>query len=219
MIEAIIFDMDGVILDSEPLWQDAEMEIFASVGVPLTRQQCIEMTGLPTRDVVALCYAKNPWKSKSTKQVEKEIIDRVEELILEKSIPLQGVLEVMRFLKAKNLPLALASSSPLQLIRSVVKKFAMEDVFTVIHSAEKEQYGKPHPAVFLETAHQLKKDPVQCLVIEDSFNGLIAAKAARMKTVVLPMSAQWHETRFDIADVKLKSLTEFDEKTWNFLNR
>ena len=94
----------------------------------------------------------------------------------------------------------------------------MENIFRVVHSAEQEEYGKPHPAVFLTTAKHLRISPAHCLVIEDSFNGLIAAKAARMKTVVIPMAEQWNEARFDIADSKLKSLREFSEPEWNHLN-
>jgi sugar-phosphatase len=63
----------------------------------------------------------------------------------------------------------------------------------------------------------LRISPAHCLVIEDSFNGLIAAKAARMKTVVIPMAEQWNEARFDIADTKLKSLRDFSEQLWNHL--
>jgi sugar-phosphatase len=100
----------------------------------------------------------------------------------------------------------------------VLKKFSLENSFSVVHSAEQEDYGKPHPAVFLTTAKQLRVSPEHCLVFEDSFNGLIAAKAARMKTVIIPMTAQWNETRFDIADGKLKSLREFSEQQWIRLN-
>ena len=218
MIDAVIFDMDGVLLDSEPFWQDAEIEIFATVGIHLTRTQCIETTGLPVNDVVAYRHKQNPWNHKSLEQVCDEILAGVERRVRERAVLLDGVLDVLEFFKNRRITIALASSSALRLINTVLNKFSLENTFAVVHSAEREEYGKPHPAVFLTTAKHFGIPPAHCLVIEDSFNGLIAAKAARMKTVVIPMAEQWNEARFDIADSKLKSLREFSEQQWNRLN-
>ncbi len=218
MIDAVIFDMDGVLLNSEPFWQEAEIEIFATVGIHLTRAQCIETTGLPVRDVVMYRYNQNPWKQKSMERVSDEILTAVELRVRERAVLLDGVIDVLDFFKNRRIQTALASSSAMRLIKTVLNKFSLENTFRVVHSAEREEYGKPHPAVFLTTAKHLHIPPVQCLVIEDSFNGLIAAKAARMKTVVIPMAEQWNEARFDIADSKLKSLREFSEQQWNHLN-
>ncbi len=218
MIDAVIFDMDGVLLDSEPFWQEAEIEIFATVGIHLTRAQCIETTGLPVNDVVAYRHTQNPWNHKSLDQVSHEILVGVELRVRERAILLDGVIDVLKFFENRRIPTALASSSAMRLINTVLKKFSMENTFRVVHSTEREEYGKPHPAVFLTTAKHLHVPPEHCLVIEDSFNGLVAAKAARMKTVVIPMAAQWNETRFDIADNKLKSLREFSEQRWDRLN-
>jgi sugar-phosphatase len=217
MIDALIFDMDGVLLDSEPFWQEAEIEIFATVGIHLTRAQCIETTGLPVNDVVAYRHAQNPWNHKSLKQVSDDILTGVERRVRERAVPLDGVMNALEFFKKRRIPTALASSSAMRLITTVLNKFSLENTFTVVHSAEQEEYGKPHPAVFLTTAKHLRISPAHCLVIEDSFNGLIAAKAARMKTVVIPMAEQWNEARFDIADTKLKSLRDFSEQLWNHL--
>ena len=218
MIDAVIFDMDGVLLDSEPFWQEAEMEVFATVGIHLTRAQCIETTGLPVNDVVAYRHNQKPWSQKSLEQISDEILAGVELRVCERAVLLDGVIDVLAFLKNRRIPIALASSSAMRLIKTVLNKFSMENIFRVVHSAEQEEYGKPHPAVFLTTAKHLCIPPAHCLVIEDSFNGLIAAKAARMKTVVIPMAEQWNEPRFDIADTKLRSLTEFSEQQWNHVN-
>jgi sugar-phosphatase len=218
MIDAVIFDMDGVLLDSEPFWQEAEMEVFATVGIQLTRAQCIETTGLPVNDVVAYRHIQNPWNHKSLEQVSDEILAGVEMRVRERAVLLDGVMDVLEFFKNLRIPTALASSSAMRLINTVLNKFSMENTFRVVHSAEREKYGKPHPAVFLKTAKHLRIPPAHCLVIEDSFNGLIAAKAARMKTVVIPMAKQWNEARFDIADSKLRSLKEFSEQQWSRLN-
>jgi mannitol-1-/sugar-/sorbitol-6-/2-deoxyglucose-6-phosphatase len=218
MIEAVIFDMDGVLLDSEPFWHEAEMEAFATVQVTLTREQCMETMGLPVEDVVAYRYQQKPWIEKSQQQVQTEILDGVIRRVLEHGTLLDGVANALRFFNSHHLPLALASSSPSRLIDAVLEKVGLQNAFSVVHSAEHEEYGKPHPAVFLSTAEEVGVNPIHCLVIEDSFNGLIAAKAARMKTLVVPMEQQRHESRFDIADLKLKSLAEFSEEHWQQLN-
>ncbi len=218
MIKAVIFDMDGVLLDSEPFWHEAEIEIFATVGIHLTKKQCVDMIGLPTSDIVKLLYSKKAWNTKSQEQVTQEILDHVYNSILTKAVIMDGVMEFIEFLQLRKIPIALATSSPQRLIDAVLTKLKLREVFLVVHSAENEQYAKPHPAVFLTTAKKLNAEPINCLVIEDSFNGLIAAKAARMKTLALPMKEQYHETRFDIADLKMKSLKDFCEEQWNHLN-
>ncbi|MBN1396435.1 MAG: hexitol phosphatase HxpB [Bacteroidetes bacterium] len=218
MIKVVIFDMDGVLLDSEPFWQEAEIEVFASVGIKLTREQCIETTGLPVKDVVSYRYQQNPWENKSQEQISDEIFSSVEQKVLQRAVLLDGVMDVLEMLDKLRIPKALASSSSMQLINTVLKKFSMEKTFDVVHSAEYEEYGKPHPAVFITTAGRMSVSPRNCLVIEDSFNGLIAAKAASMKTLVVPMAEQWNQKRFDIADCKLRTLKDFTEQQWDLIN-
>ena len=217
MIEAVIFDMDGILVDSEPFWQEAEMEVFAKVGIHLTRDQCMETTGLPVNDVVQFRYTQQPWKNKSLAQVSDEILKGVETRVRASAVLLDGVSEAIEFFKRRRVAFALASSSAMQLIQTVLEKVCLKDVFNIIHSAENEDFGKPHPAVFLTTAKRLQIAPMHCVVIEDSFNGLIAAKAARMKTIVVPAKKEWSVTKFDIADLKLKSLQELSEHHWNIL--
>jgi sugar-phosphatase len=218
MIEAVIFDMDGVLLDSEPYWQEAQISVFGKLGIPLTVEDCIKTTGIAIDELVAYRYRMHPWNGKTQEEAMYEIIHEVERMILERGTLLPGVAETINFFKAKGIALAIASSSHIQLVNTVLKKFGLENTFRVVHSAEHEDYGKPHPAVFLSTAHRLRVEPERCLVIEDSLNGLIAAKAARMKALVVPPQVLLNDTRFDLADCKLRSLTEFSEEIWKKLN-
>jgi sugar-phosphatase len=139
-------------------------------------------------------------------------------LILERADLKEGYLDVLQLFVEKKLPLAVASSSPLKLITTALKKFHLFEFFKIISSSENEEHGKPHPALYLNAAKKLGVDPVNCLAFEDSFNGAISAKAARMKLVTIPDSHDFSSTRFDFADLKLPSLKDFREKQFEYLN-
>jgi mannitol-1-/sugar-/sorbitol-6-/2-deoxyglucose-6-phosphatase len=214
LIKAVIFDMDGVLIDSEPFWKIAEISSFNSVGVPLTGEMCETTVGMRIQEVTRYWFSKYTWdlKEKSFNELEDEIINGVISLIKSEGIPSEGVSEILDYITSKRLPMAIASSSSLKIINAVVDKFEIRKFFEVIHSAEIEKFGKPHPAIYLNTAKSLGIEPVFCLAIEDSFNGLQSAKDARMKTVVIPNPNFYDDPKFDIADLKLKSLLEFNEE-------
>jgi len=219
MIQAIIFDMDGLLVDSEPLWREAEKIVFKTVDIHLSDPDFEHFVGFKINEVVDFWYNHKPWKNKSKSDVENEILDELEFLIDTQAVAKPGVEQIITFFKNKKLPLAIASSSPMVIISSVVKKLEIAHHFKTIHSAETEKYGKPHPAVYLAATRQLNLNPANCLVFEDSFNGLISAKAARTKTVSVPEGDAFNQTRFDIADLKLRSLLDFTEEHWNKLNK
>ena len=214
MKRGAIFDMDGVLLDSEPFWQKSEIRVFGRVGIRITREQCLEFTGVPVNEVVAYRYREQPWSGPSQEEIAREIIDGVIALVEEKGVPLAGARGAIDIVRRSGAALGLASSSSMRLIRAVLEKFGWEKEFDVVHSAESEEFGKPHPAVFLATARRLGAAPTDCAVIEDSFHGLIAAKAARMKTIIVPSTTSVDDPRFVIADVRLRSLKEFSAGTW-----
>jgi HAD superfamily hydrolase (TIGR01509 family) len=218
MIKAIIFDFDGIIIDSEPLWVEAETEVFKSVGVSLTPEMCRQTTGLNTQDTIQYWYNAYRWTGKSSFQLYKEIMEAMQSLILERADLKEGYLDVLQLFVEKKLPVAVASSSPLKLITTALKKFHLFEFFKIISSSENEEYGKPHPALYLGAAKKLGIEPVNCLAFEDSFNGAIAAKAARMKLVTVPDSHDFTSTRFDFADLKILSLNDFKEKQFERLN-
>jgi mannitol-1-/sugar-/sorbitol-6-/2-deoxyglucose-6-phosphatase len=119
-----------------------------------------------------------------------------------------GVIPLLQALAQTDLKLAIASSSSMSLIQAVVQKLRIETYFDVLWSAEYESFGKPHPTIFLSTAHKLAISPNDCWVIEDSINGVIAAKAARMKCLAVPDLSQLHDPRFAIADKVIPSLEQ-----------
>ena len=208
-IEAVIFDMDGILINSEPFWRYAEMEIFASVGLEVSYEQCGETAGLRIDEVVDVWFDRQPWKGKSKEQVTNEITTRVIEMVKEKGEALPGVLDTLEKIKHLNLPIGLASSSSMDLINAVVDRLSIRSYFKVLQSAEVEKYGKPHPDVFIHCAENIGVSPLKCLVFEDSFNGVLAALAARMKVIAIPEEVNLKLEKFNIADIKLQSMEEF----------
>ena len=213
-IEAVVLDMDGLMVDSEPFWRQAEIEIFASVGLNLTVEQCIQTTGIRIDEVAEYWYRRHPWDGPSPKEISKKIITRVAELVIEKGELLPGVEEIIKKVQHRDLPLALASSSPMSLILTVLNKFELKKHFSVIRSAEPEIYGKPHPEVYIKTVKDLNVPAEFCLTFEDTMAGVISAKAACMKVAAVPQEESKGDKRFILADLLLDSLLDFE---WDLL--
>ncbi|CAN5764520.1 hexitol phosphatase HxpB [soil metagenome] len=219
MIAAVIYDMDGLIVDSEPWWRVAESNVFGRLSKAPSEADFEMMMGRQVKEVIMHWHSVAPWENFSVEETQKEILAEVARLVKKNASLLPGVMESLEFFKKKNLAIGLASSSPLHLIRDLMQHYGLLEQFSVICSAESESHGKPHPAVFIKAAQELGIEPQNCLVLEDSFNGLIAAKAAQMKCIAVPEKGSFHQTRFDIADLKLSSLKEFSEEMWHSINR
>jgi mannitol-1-/sugar-/sorbitol-6-/2-deoxyglucose-6-phosphatase len=218
MISAIIFDMDGVLIDSEPFWQESEIDVFGRAGLALTREMCLQTMGLRVDEVVEYWRRRRTFDDAPAGTLEDAIIGGVVERILSKGEAREGAAHALDFFRRRGLRVALASSSAYRLIGAVTERLGLAGWFEVVYSAEEEEYGKPHPGVYLTTARRLEVAPVDCLAIEDSFNGVLAAKAARMKCVVVPEPVQRHDPRFSIADVLLDSLADVNEEVWQRLD-
>lgn len=207
-IKAVIFDMDGVLIDSEPFWHTAEISVFREVGIKLTEEMCLETTGLRVDELVNYWFRKYSWNDFVSGKLEEEITDAVIEQILLKGEIKDGAAQAIDFFKGKRMKIALASSSPYRIIQAVILQLGISEEFACIYSAEEEEYGKPHPGVYLNTSKRLGVNPLECLAIEDSLNGVIAAKAARMKCFAVPDPVLRQDRRFAIADATLDSLVE-----------
>ncbi len=234
---AAIFDMDGLLVDSEPLWHETEIEILGHYGVPLTVALCRTTAGRFVREVTRHWYERFPWLGPGPDEVAARIVDAMAERLATRAQLVAGATHALRFLRARGVRLALASSSPQRLIDVVVSSCGLEGWFEVIHSAESEPAGKPDPSVFLTTARLLGVDPGRCVVLEDSVAGVAAARAAGMACIAVPGEelalaavpgvadatddggGQPALETVAGADLVLRSLGELDEQRWAELCR
>lgn len=205
--------MDGVLTDSEPLWKIAMEEVFHSVGCSLTRKDFQKTVGLRIDEVCEFWYQHPAWvdKNVSPKEVEDKIMLRMVELIRENGEPLPGVMETTEYLREQGIKIGLATSSYNVLIDAVLESLGIRNRFDEVHSAENEKYGKPHPAVYLSVANRFNVDPARCLVIEDSLNGVISGKAAKMKVVCIPEKTHHPEPKLIVADYQFDDMLLFLE--------
>ena len=206
---AAIFDMDGLLVDSEPLWHVAEVEILGALGVPLDRDGTRGTKGMFVDEVTTFWFARYPWAGPSPAEVAEQVVDRVGELTLERGVVLPGALEAVAAMDERG-PIGLASSTPRRLIDVVLGHIGLSEAFAVICSAEDEAYGKPHPAVFLTAAALLGADAERCIVFEDAPAGVLAAKAGRMRCVAVPEVSDRSAVEIGLADIVLDSLADLD---------
>ena len=217
MITTVIFDMDGLLLDTEPLWGVSMLRVAEKHGIPITAERFKETTGLRIYEVTDHWAIHYPWEGNTPKQIADEILDDIIASSKKAATVLKGVEKSLQLLRANNYKIGLASSSPKHMIDELVNHFDLTKYFDVITSADVVEMGKPHPGVFLHCAAELGSKIVDCLVLEDSVNGMIAGKAARMKVVVVPDEMHFNDPRFSLADIKLHSLEEFDLSLLNSL--
>jgi sugar-phosphatase len=212
MLKAVIFDMDGVLVDSEPFWRQSMIKGFKTVGLTISESDCRKTTGMRLDEVISFWKKQKNWTNKSNLQLHDEIISDLCTSIEKYGKELEGTTSALTFFESKKFKIGLASSSNNLLIDTVIKKLGLHHFFNAIHSAEHLPYGKPHPQVFLNCAESLSVHPEECLVIEDSLNGIIAAKAAKMKTIAIPDAEHRNDKRFIIADCFVKSLSEINDE-------
>lgn len=221
MIKWIIFDMDGLLIDSEPLWKEAEAKAFEKVGIIFPTERRDETAWFSTVEVVDYWFSKLPWDVNSfpKQQVGEEIVNGVKDLITNKWVVKPWVFDILKFLKKKEVDyFAIASGSRYSVIEAALEKLGISSFFNIIHSAQDEAFGKPHPWIYTNTCKKMWLLPEQCISFEDSLNGIMASKWANIKCVAIPESHNFSNPKFEIADLLLPSLEDFWEREWSIVN-
>jgi len=184
MVKAIIFDMDGVIIDSEPMHLNLEREIFRRLGFAISDEDHWSYIGTTSyfmwddlRNKFALPDAVEALVANERNEYTQYLLST------EEFAPIDGLRDLLAMLKRNQFRLAIASSSPLNIIEIVVDRLAIGRYFDVLVSGDQVQRSKPEPDIFLYAAQQMGVQPKNCLVIEDSANGIAAALKANMKSI------------------------------------
>jgi sugar-phosphatase len=211
-VRLVIFDMDGVIIDSEPFWQEVEKQVFAKLGFDVTSLvEGGKTKGMRLDEVIRDWQGILGFDQGISEAIYSEIIQGIISRVESDGVMIPYVKEAIDFFIKKGIPLSLASGSNYEIIDAVMDKFDLRDRFSVIYSAEDEIYGKPHPGIFLTTATLMEVSPNNTVVIEDSLNGVIAAKAASMRVIAIPPDSEQGDVRFSLADCKITSLSEIPQ--------
>ena len=209
-MKAAVFDMDGLLIDSEPLWRRAERATFAEVGLELSDDDCRRTTGLRADEVVRFWFERHPWGGPNQPEVLQTLENRVIELIRNQGQPMPGVDHALDCARSAGLRLAVASSSPLELIEVALVTLGLGETFEVVCSGADEPRDKPDPAVYLTTLRALTVPADECIAFEASVAGVQAARAAGCFTIAVPDPVAFSDPAFDLADLKLPSLTDLD---------
>lgn len=207
MLKAVIFDLDGVILDSEPLHFEADRRTMAEYGGGMPEEVLVQYVGVSGRDMWTDLIARYGIPDTLENVLEKQKGHKLALMGQMELAAIPGIPELLQHLRAAGLAVGLASSSPMYYIRAVLHRLAIEDCFQAVASGEEVPRSKPSPDVFLLAAERLNRNPQDCLVIEDSAHGVRAAKAAGMGCVgyVNPTSG---EQDLGLADIVVTSFTD-----------
>ncbi len=207
--DAVIFDMDGLLVDSEPFWRRVEIGVFDAIGVDIRPLIGRGLTmGMRVDEVVAFFRSRLGFAGPADAELADRIVSGMVDAMNREAQLMPGALDALALCEQNGLKVALASGSTPPVIDAVLARFGLRERFAAVCSAAHVDLGKPHPAIFLRAAAKLGTDPSRCVVLEDSLNGCIAAKAARMGVIAVPDARHAGDPRFAIADLVLASLTE-----------
>ncbi|MFN4854740.1 MAG: hexitol phosphatase HxpB [Bacteroidota bacterium] len=208
MIKAVLFDMDGVLADTEPFWQEAQCRAFGEIGINLSNEDCAQTMGMRIHEVVDFRMKNHPHLHFNKKMVVDTILSYVVENIRGNAKPMPGVAEILESLEGLELPLALVSSSHYRVIYALLESLQMRHYFDLILSSEDMPYGKPHPMPYLQAAEYLDVPPEECLVFEDSPKGVLSALSAGMRVIAIPNTRVKENPIFELAQLTLDNFHE-----------
>jgi len=210
MLRAVIFDMDGVIVDSQPYHFAVEEKICREIGIDVSLEESHSFVGMAGPKVWSYLKSKFRLQQSIEELLAYENKARVAYFSSLKNVrPISGVVELLKELKQHDIKRALASSSSAEVIEIFLSKLEIRDYFQKIISGDMVEKGKPDPDIFLYTAAALEESPTDCLVIEDSANGVKAAKRAGMKCIGFK-NAHSGDQNLSLADMVIDDLRRID---------
>lgn len=205
---AILFDMDGTLIDSEPIWTRAIASCCTAAELALTPELLEACTGLATDDGIQLVLRHNPGRNVDPGRLGAAIKDEVIERLRREPPAMPGADALLRELHRRGVPMALVSSSPRRLIQSVLDGLAWEPLFRFSLSTEEVGPSKPDPAVYAEALRRLGGAPGEGWAVEDTMAGLRSARGAGLRVAVIPSYPHERQALRAAADAAFDRLTE-----------
>jgi HAD superfamily hydrolase (TIGR01509 family) len=210
MIQTVIFDMDGVIIDSEPVYFEIDKQMFQELNIAVSFEEHCSYVGTSAQNMWDTIINKHGIPNKREELMIKEYGLYKEYLANADDLrAIDGVVELINDLHKNNFKLILASSSRMETIDIILDRFNLADLFIGKISGYELAHSKPHPEIFLRAAQLIKSEPKECVVIEDSRNGVTAAKAAGMKCIGFLNPSSGDQNLTD-ADMVIRSFKEFN---------
>jgi HAD superfamily hydrolase (TIGR01509 family) len=217
MIDTVIFDMDGVLIDSEPVYFHVERELFRYLGLDISNEKHETFVGMAMPDIWEIIKS------------EYDIDYTIEELVgfhkkaihdyfikAENLVTIPGITVLLKYLKNKDYKLGVASSTDINLVKVILLKLEIIDYFDELAGGNEVKKGKPSPDVFLLVAKKLKSSPRNCLVWEDSKNGVESARRAEMEVIGFQNKGSGNQD-LSLADWVVDSFENLDYKKLDYL--
>lgn len=209
MIKAVIFDMDGLMVDTEPLYSKAMSEVAAKRGKCFTLEIKQKLMGRLAIDSLTI-FREQLGLNESPQELLAEREEIYGKLLSQNVSPMPGLFKLLELLNKLKIRKAIASSSKRKWIDLIINKLGIIEQFEIIVSGEEIKQGKPHPEIYLLVAQKLNLNPEECLVLEDAISGVSAAKSAKMKCIAVPNQFT-QGVDFSLTDLVVNSLEEIDE--------
>jgi HAD superfamily hydrolase (TIGR01509 family) len=206
MTKAVIFDLDGTLVNTEPMYWAAWRKVFQQYDVTLTDEDLHSLMGrqpIESAQLLATRFGLDADPAALSQALVDAAVANPERVLM------AGARTALDLLRSAGIPVAIATSATVAMATASLNGSNLAEYFDIVASAETLPYGKPHPAVFLAAAERLGVEPVDCTVVEDAPNGVIAAKAARMHCIVVPEHYFAEHPALGIADVVLSTLEDF----------
>ena len=204
--KAVIFDMDGLLFDTEKVFNKAWQTLADSRGLILDLRMLDQLRGTSGKQMLKII--NNYWPEEDEKILMEEVF-KVAEVLLKEYVPIKpGAVELLNFLQKSSVPMAIATSSPRYLVERNLQVTGFDKFFEAIVCREDIHNGKPDPEIFLKAAEKLKKNAQECIVLEDAVHGVKAGLNAHFKTFMIPDLIQPDEEILNSDVLILKDLNQ-----------